>query len=418
MAKFMEYLIPFGKKDVIFSLSDNLNIDYIVPKNVPGSKISYEEIKDKINISSKEIIDTNTKIAIAINDLTRPVPNDLMIPPLLEKLLELGIQPENISLIIATGTHTPLTPLEISSLLPKNIIDKFKVISHDCDLKESLVYLGKTKIGTPVRINRHFVDSDIKIVTGNIEPHHFMGYSGGVKSAAIGLAARETITANHELIKHPKSFIGIFDENPMRQDVEEIGKLIGIDYALNSVLNHQKEIIEVFWGHPYDVMISGISRSRQICEMAIRKKYDLVITSPGEHPKDINLYQAQKAITHASLIANNGAIIILVAACPQGSGSSLFQEEFAGKYSFQEVIDSFEQKPFTIGPHKAYQLALQGVQFDIFLVSKMNGDQAANFLLDPYTTLKDAISAALSKLPKKPKIAILPYATNTIASSK
>ena len=408
----MIYKVPYGTNLIQFELANNQFVDFYTPKSARKIDNPIHFIKKCIHFD--EIIRSNSHVAIAINDHTRPVPNNLMLPPLLLELHRYGIEKKNIIFLISTGTHKKLTKKEIASILPQNIINEYRIVCHNCD-SNSLVYLGKTKIGTPISVNPYFAEADIKIVTGNIEPHHFMGYSGGVKSAAIGLTSRETITKNHSLIFHPKSFIGEFEENPMRQDIEEIGEIIGVDYALNTVLNWNKEIVDVFWGKPSDVIRKGVICAQQICQVPIKKKYDLVISSAGGFPKDINLYQAQKAITHASLIAKRGAVIILIAACAGGIGNSLFFDQFKGKNSMREVINSVKKIEFSIGPHKAYQLASQGLDYSINLVSELEKHVVRTFLLHPYTTAQLAIDDALKAIPRNPHIAVLPYATNTIA---
>ena len=188
------------------------------------------------------------------------------------------------------------------------------------DLRDLVQWVKKR--GTPVWVNRRFVEADLRIVVGNIEPHQFQGFSGGVKSAAIGLAGRETVNHNHAMMTDPLAQLGRYDDNPARQDVEEIGRLIGIHVVLNAILNEKKKIMHVVAGEPAAVMEIGIPLSRKVCQVAIAAPFNLVIASPGGHPKDINVYQTQKALAHANLITRDGGMVILAAACPEGSGSA------------------------------------------------------------------------------------------------
>lgn len=360
---------------------------------------------------------TNNNVAIGINDQSRPLPNQILISVLLKFLNNLGIKPEKITFFIATGTHTPLKTNEFSLILSAEILSGYQVVSHDCDDDQNLVYLGTTSSGTPVHINHQFMDSDLKILVGNIESHHFMGFSGGVKTAAIGLAGRGTITANHSMLSHANSVMGLFSSNPMRQDVEEIGKMIGIDFALNVVINDEKEIIAAYSGDPSDVISKGIAFIRKNVQMDLCDSagvFDLVIASPGGYPKDINFYQAQKAITHACLFSKPGGIIILVAECRDGMGSHKFEHFLASKGSFSDVIKAFKSMPFEIGPHKAYQLAKQAVNHKFFLVSDIPDDQIRNMHLLPAKTIGQAYELVRNILPQNPRIAVLPYATHTM----
>ena len=239
---------------------------------------------------------------VAINDKTRPVPHHILLPPLLDQLQALGYPPERILLLIATGTHAPMREDEFAAILPAEILARYPVRSHDCDDAASLVPLGTTARGTPVAVNRHWLAANLRIVVGNIEPHQFMGFSGGVKSAAVGLTSRATLNANHAMMTAAGAEINTYDDNPCRQDVEEIGQIIGVHYALNAILDDHKRIVHALAGAPLDVMARGIPLLRAIYETPVDAAFDLTIASPGGRPKDINLYQAQKALAAAASV--------------------------------------------------------------------------------------------------------------------
>jgi nickel-dependent lactate racemase len=350
-------------------------------------------------------------VAVAVNDKTRPVPHDLLLPPLLNSLEKLGVQPGDIHFIIASGTHAPMSKSEYSKILPSTVLQKCQVSAHDCDNFHNLVSLGTTKAGTPVFANRDFVSADLRVVIGNIEPHHFMGFSGGAKSAAIGLTGRETINANHKMLLHPNAKMGLYDSNPMRTDVEEIGEMMHVDLALNVIMNDKRQIVHAIAGAPRAVMQQGVILSRQICQIPVKQQYDLVIASAGGYPKDINLYQSQKALTHAAQIAKPGGTIILVTACEEGTGSESYVKTMQGLKSWQQVFDKFNQDGFAVGPHKALQFAREGLRFNIILVSEIPVDIVKTLLLTPAQSLRDALTLIQIE---NPVVAILPKATNTI----
>ncbi|MEN4013177.1 MAG: nickel-dependent lactate racemase [Bellilinea sp.] len=354
--------------------------------------------------------------SITVNDKTRPVPYQHLLPPLLNRLNEIGIADQNITLIIATGTHAPANSREIEQILPASVLSRpeIEIVPHNCDDPAKLVYLGLTTRGTPVWVNKMYHNSDLRIVTGTIEPHHFMGFSGGVKSAAIGLAGRETINKNHAMLGDPFSVIGEFERNPMRQDVEEIGRLIGVHFALNVLINSNHEILDVLSGDPLEVMRAGIDRAQKLWFTAINSPYDLVIASAGGHPKDINLYQAQKAISHAALFAKPGGEILLVAACPEGIGSAHAEQFARTVHDPTQAIDQFSRSGFKIGPHKVYQVALQSMRNKIFLVSELAPDVVSRFFLIPVNDLSSGLQAALDNASANSRIAVLPFATATI----
>jgi nickel-dependent lactate racemase len=353
-------------------------------------------------------------VAIAINDKTRPVPHDLMLPPLLARLAALGYPREAVTLIIATGTHIPMPPETHGEVVPPGILDRYAVESHDCDA-ETLIDLGTTERGTPIRVNRRFAEADLRIVVGNVEPHHFAGFSGGVKTAAIGLAGRETATANHALLRHPAAALAHFADNPLRQDIEEIGRRMAIDAALNVVMNRHKAIVKAWFGPPRAVIEAAMPEVRRIYEVPVAQPFDVMITSPGGYPKDINLYQAHKAVSCANRVTREGGTVILVAACEEGVGSEGYAAWMArGFPSHEAVMAQFVQEPFRIGPHKAYIFARDAVTLDaIWVVSEIDPAQVRQLLLTP-GTLQEALDAVVAPLPASARIGVLPYANATI----
>ncbi len=413
------FSLPYGTKYLTLELPEDQLVTEVTPSNIEAAEHPLASVQfaldHPIDHCGLDSFSGARCAAIAINDKTRPVPNEFLLPPLLGRLERLRIPREKISLIIATGTHKPMQPAEFRRILPDSIVDEYPIVSHDCDNFDELVYLGETNRGTKVLVNKLYHESDLKIVVGNIEPHHFMGFSGGAKSASIGLTGRGTINQNHAMLVDPGARIAEYEHNPMRQDVEEIGRIIGVHYAVNAVLNHQKRIVRVFAGHPLAVIKNGIPLSMELCQTKVEGKFDLVIASVGGHPKDINLYQSQKALTHAALITRPGGVIILLAACPEGSGNQAFENFMTGMSSLDEVEQKFVEIGFQVGPHKAYQLARQLANMKVIIVSEMDHELMRKLFLIPALSVNQALMTALDFLPERPRIAVLPHATNTVS---
>jgi lactate racemase len=413
----ISYTLPYGTGAVEFHLPSCYKPELIAPQMVPASPdpkvLVGEAIDHPLGTISLEDFRHAGSVVIAINDKTRPVPHGDLLPPLLSRLEELGISPQHINLLIATGTHLPMPPSEFSRILPQELIERYPVSSHDCDSPD-LVSLGITKAGTPVLINRLWMEAGARIVIGNIEPHHFMGFSGGVKTAAIGLGGRSTINQNHAMLSHPLARTGRYDDNPMRQDVEEIGRMVGVHFAVNAILNTDKKIVKVLAGSPVEVMQAGIQHARQVCQVNVSHAFDLVIASPGGYPKDINLYQSQKALTHAAMLARDNGVVILLAACSEGIGSTGYEQFMEGLTTFAQVFNKFKEQGFKVGPHKAFQIARDASRVNIILVSQIDPNLVRRLLLTPFYDLNSAIEYARSLLPADAATAIMPIAVITI----
>jgi nickel-dependent lactate racemase len=212
----------------------------------------------------------------------------------------------------------------------------------------------------------------------------------------------------------PNAWIGVYDVNPLRQDIEEIGALIKVDLALNAVLTQHKQIAAAFFGHPLDVIRKGIPVVQQICGSPCIQKFDIVVASAGGHPKDINFYQAQKALTHASLFCKPGGSLILAAACPEGTGNRAYEEFMRGLSSADEVMARFRQQEFRVGPHKAFQVARLLNDFTLYLVSDISPDLVSRLLMRPSASVQAALDECLNTSSHK-SVAVLPHATTTIA---
>ena len=411
----MKYTLAFNKENISFELENKHSVDIIKPRDIQPLKNPQKAATEALkNVTCQTVFKKSSplprRVSIAITDKTRPVPLHLLLSPLLKELKAAGISNKNISIIAATGTHEPMPIKDILTLLPDNLEPGYKIFSHNCDDTGNLTFLGVTQRGVNVLINSTFIDADTKIVIGNIEPHHFMGFSGGVKCAAIGLAGRDTICRNHEMLKDPNSTTGVFSANPMRQDIEEIGEMIGIDLAINAVINTKKETAAIFAGTPQDVIHSGISFLNQYCQVQLSKKYDLVIASSGGYPKDINLYQSQKGLTNAAAITKDKGTVILAAACSEGIGSPGLDLFMRDVHSPEEIFSKFDEEGFSIGPHKAFLIARQLSRINVYLISHLSRQETERMLF----LYEENIQKVLQNLDTSINIAIMPNAVITV----
>lgn len=418
-----EFSLPYGKSTLTFQVPGSIEVDYLEPNQPQPLDDPETAIKtallNPIGTDKWLQFHSSQTVGIAINDKTRPKPNPNPIPYLLDYLRARGFQKDQIKLFVSSGTHKPMKPSELPGILDQDIIDRYPIFIHDCD-RSPMADIGKTSYQTPIHINAAYFNCDVKIAVSNIEPHHFMGFSGGVKTAAIGLASRQTITLNHAMLSHPKAKSGVYHLNPMRRDVEEIGEKCQIHFSLGTILDEDKNLLNVFFDEPCAVMKAAVPIVRQIFGVTVPKAYDLVIASPGGHPKDINLYQAQKGLTHAARITRDKGWVILLAACPEGSGSQGFEEYMASAKSHKKIIQHFKEGFFEVGPHKAYQIACEAVRVKIILVSQIDPKKVKSWMLTPSKPdlLNHLLNWVIEQQPINPKIAVLPAATRTMTEVK
>lgn len=412
------YRLPYGKTHLTVTLPGDLDVTVIAPRDAdPAPDLpaaAAAALRDLLGTVDADALPRVRTAALALSDKTRPL-SQAVLRAALAWLEQAGLRPEAITLLIASGTHTPMTPDEFPQVLPPDLLARHPVISHDCDDRAALRYLGETPRGTPVWINRAFLAADLRVVMGNIEAHQFMGFSGGVKGAAIGLAGRETVSANHALMRDPAARAARTDDNPARQDVEDIGRLTGVHLAVNAVLNRDKQVVRVLAGEPLAVMRAGIPLVRALVEVPVPAPFDLVIAAPGGHPKDLNLYQAQKALAHAAPVVRDGGVVIVVAACGEGTGSAAYEAWMVGMTSHQAVLERFAREEFRLGPHKAFQIARDAIRLrEVLLVTEMPPEQVRHALLTPAASLDQAIARALSALGPGARVAIMPAANATV----
>ncbi len=414
----MKLQIPYGNGKASAELPEGYAVEFVLPRAQPAAADPAAAVMGAVYNPLGDVAPPRAgqTVAIAINDKTRPVPHEHLLPPVLAGMRHAGVRDEDLLFIIATGMHPQMDPGEFRAILPEDALETYRVVCHDAADEAKLRHLGETARGTPVFINSDYMAADYRIAIGNIEPHQFQGFSGGVKSAAIGLAGARTINHNHAMMSHPMAKLGEYDENPARQDVEEIGRMIGIDFAVNAILDTEKRIIKALAGDPEAIMRQGIPAVRRIAQAPVAAPFDLMIASPGGHPKDMNIYQSQKGLAHAASVTKTGGSLILCAACPGGSGSADYESWMMqpGIRSHQDVMAHFAREGFRVGRHKAFQVSRDAARVHTTLVSELDDEFVRKLLLEPGADLQSAIDRALEQLPREARIGVMPAANATM----
>jgi len=352
-------------------------------------------------------------IAIAVPDETRPFPLEPILPVILEKIREAlpALNTSAITIVIGGGLHPPLDDRGRERVVPGAIASGCRVIAHDA-LHNPMVDYGLSARKTPVRINADFAGADFKIVIGQIDPHQFVGFTGGAKGVVIGCAAWDTIEHNHSLMFHEGARVGRIAGNPVREDLNEAGEMVGIQLALNVVLNAEKNIVQILAGQPLAVLQKGAATCSALYGVGIGEKFDIVIASCGGHPKDICLYQAQKGLNLASQALRPGGHILLLAASPQGVGDDIYFDYVSRFTTPQEVLSDFQKTGFKMGAHKAYLFGRTLVDFDVAVFSDIDPGILSKCQLraaDPTVIVGEWVHASKDR----PRIAVVPNANTT-----
>ena len=353
----------------------------------------------------KDIAKPGEKVAIVTSDITRPMPSKLVLPHILKELELAGVDNDDISVVFALGSHRKHTEEEMRYLVGDKVYEEVNCIDSDMD---DFVHFGYTQNGTPIDIFTAVAEADRRICLGNIEFHYFAGYSGGAKAIMPGVSTRAAIQANHKRMVDSLSHAGNMDTNPVRMDIDAVAEYVPIDFILNVVLNEEKEIIKAVAGHHIKAHREGCEFLDSLNKSVIKELADIVIVSAGGFPKDINLYQAQKALDNSKHAVREGGIIILVASCKEGLGEHVFEQWIHEAKTSSDLIRRVEKK-FELGGHKAAAIAMVLEKAKIFLVSDLKADLVKQVFLEPFDTIQSAYDEAMKVLGKDAKVILIPH---------
>ena len=358
----------------------------------------------------REIVKPGEKIAVVTSDITRPMPTYKVMPALLDELYAAGARAEDITLVFALGSHRHHTDEEQKKLAGERAWNEIVCVDSD---PADCVHMGVTAAGTPVDITRAVAEADRRICLGNIEYHYFAGYSGGAKAIMPGASTRDAIQSNHSMMVRPEACAGALDTNPLRMDIEEAGTICGIDFILNVVLSEHKEIIRAVAGHPVQAHRAGCAFLDTLYLKELPRGADIVLVSQGGAPKDLNLYQTQKALDNARHAVNPGGVIVLIGSCKEGLGEKVFEEWMTKSESPQAMIERIG-RDFRLGGHKAAAIAMTLEKADIYLVSDLEPDFVRSIFLTPQPSVQQALDAAFEKLGPGATVLAMPYGGSTL----
>ncbi len=360
----------------------------------------------------------NAKTAcIAVCDITRPVPNKLLLPPMLKILEENGVERSNITILIATGLHRPSTLAELDLMLGVDILSRRRVVDHRAGVRGEQKYLGVTKKNTPVFIDKRYVEADLKMTVGFIEPHLMAGFSGGRKMIAPGSAGEETIKALHSptFLDDPLCREGSLDQNPLHHELLEIAQMAGHDFMIDVSLDANGNITGVFAGDPRQAHAAGVQAVRGFVRSTIAEPADIVITTSAGFPLDLTYYQAIKGMTAALPVLKKGGMLILAAECAEGLGGETFSvmaTRFDTAKAFDEWIHSH---PVEVDQWQLQECVKAARAADVVVVARgIQNAQKEKLFVQSAPSVEEAIERGLRKLGRDATIAVIPKGPYTL----
>ncbi|MFX1281542.1 MAG: nickel-dependent lactate racemase [Promethearchaeota archaeon] len=413
--------LDYGKNGLELSLDPKWNVTILHPEEQkpfidPVRKIR-EAIKNPLGSKSlRQIVrqrNNLNRVCVVVSDSTRPVPSHYILEALVGKLNEYGIKDHQILVLIATGLHRPSRNDEHNKILGNHLADRIKIISHVATDKNSLQYLGKTSDNIPLYINKLYYESDLKIITGYVEPHFFFGFSGGRKAVLPGITGDDTIQANHSAknIASEYSRFGVYKKNLMHKSATEASKLIGVDFAINVCINKNHEIVKVRAGNFEEIHEELVNYQIKHIFKKITEPYDIVICGNGGYPLDLNLYQAVKSMAIGEIAVKTGGTIISVNECSEGIGigQEKFKELLFSGMDPNKIYNKILNKKIVVPDQWEIQVLTRVLmKAEIFVVSKLKESELGNIGLKHARTVEQVIDLSLKKYGDDASILILP----------
>ena len=358
----------------------------------------------------RELVKPGQKVAIVTSDISRPLPTKQILPHVLEELYAGGVNREDITVVFALGSHRKHTEEEKRYLMGDRCYEEVAAMDST---PEDCLHMGTTGRGTPVDITRVVAQADVRICLGNIEYHYFAGYSGGAKAIMPGVSTPAAIQQNHRLMVDPNACAGKLVGNPVREDIEEAGEICGIHFIVNVVLDEHKQIVCAVAGDVTAAHREGCAYLDTMYCKKIPAKADIVLVSQGGAPKDANLYQTQKALDNAKHAVKNGGTIILMGACGEGLGSTVFEQWLTSAPDAHSLVERIGRE-FRLGGHKAAAIAMVLENARIDLVSEMEPDFVRSIFLNPQPNAQKAFDEAMERYGADATVIAMPYGGSTL----
>jgi nickel-dependent lactate racemase len=365
----------------------------------------------------RELVSAGQKVAISVCDITRAQPRKETIEALFEEMPQ--VDPKDVTILIATGTHRTNTDQELERMLGREILGRYRVINHNSRERSTLSRVGVTSTGVEVYLNREWLGADVRITTGFVEPHFFAGFSGGPKMVAPGLAGLDTVMTLHDArhIGHPKATWGITEGNPIHDDVREIARMVTVHFAVDVTLNREQKITAAFAGDIVAEHRAACAYAKDTAMRQVPSPFDVVVTTNSGYPLDQNLYQAVKGMSAAAKIVKPGGTIIAAAECRDGLPSHGSYGAVLASAANPEALLAMICAPGYSVPDQ-WQVQVQAqIQTKAKVLVKTTGlgpgeIRAAHFT--PIDDVSEAVRASLDRAGQGSTLCVLPQGPQTI----
>jgi nickel-dependent lactate racemase len=413
------YTLPFGREQVSFHLPAETRAICLPPRDVAPCADPDGEIERALDapLGAARIEDSvrpGERVTILVDDYTRATPAAFILPHLIARIRDCGVDDEQITLLVATGTHRSMNEIELMQKVGESVFRHFRTEQHDCLDVANQVYLGITHRGTPVWVNRWAVETDHLYAIGHIDPSDYAGYAGGRKMIVPGVAALETVDSNHALAA--LSFRRYGDVTlPCRQDIDEAGGMLPTDLFINLVLCQEGQIAAVYAGAPEVIHARGVERSRQVYEVTLHAQVDACIASA--YPYDVDFYQAIRAVEYADLAVRPGGSLLVAAPCPDGVGSTdlfrLLSSEDVQPDDFLRRIARRDGK-VTYNVLGYFLARIKAEKHVMAYMPGIPGGELESIGLQAAPTLQSGVETLLARYGAGASIAVLPVGSATI----
>ena len=414
--------LAYGRTGLEVELPDD-RTTVIEPTYVPGLPDQEGAIRNALRNplgggpTLRRLVKPGQTVAISVCDVTRPMPSRTVLPVLLRELAH--VPSDQITILIATGTHRPNTPEELDEMLGPDIGAAYSVINHSAFDSETLEYVGDSSSGIPVWLDKEWLQADVRITTGFVEPHFFAGFSGGPKMVAPGLAGFDTIMQLHnaERIAHPMAKWGVIHGNPVHDDVRDIAAMTGVDFSVDVTINRNRKITSVYAGDLFQAHEAACRSAKSTAMQQVDMPFDVVVTTNSGYPLDQNLYQAVKGMSAAAQIVKEGGTIICAAECSDGiPDHGQYKKLLTMRDSPEDLLDMILTDGHNV--HDQWQVQLQAqiqMRASVYLKSgNLSPEQVREAHLSPIDSIEETVAQALRGNGNDARVCVLPEGPQTI----